>query len=495
MSGIQATRTRAASLALLLAPAVVLAAAAADRHSPALAVGAVAELLGGLLLIRHKQVWRPPASGLLILLYLMALAWLWPVTRTAPDAGTRLARGGFVLVAVGLLIVHDLARTGLEPRRRAAKLGRRLVGRTRWPAYPAGYAELPEVVALADALAVDSGPGLGLLADARPEVRTAALTAIGGRPAWRPGEAELIVKAVTDATEVGVRVAGLTALRTAASAPVVAAVAGHLRDRVPEVRQAAALALLDGPDCWPLIRDAVRDALADPVLTADGPLPGADRLTPLAACDLTTWAADGEPLATRSTRTLVAYYGHALKRADRPAVPAEVARQVTDPLTPPGLRVELANLLRVTGLMTPDLLDRMTDIDQPGPLRMVAAEMLLAWNPANPDAIDVLRGLGRQSNRETALAIARLLQKYLRLDMGLPAGPLSPTSKPAAEVAKRVLTWATGRPGGGPPAAAAGSEWVAKTGTGPAFPGLKQTAGPRLKPGKGRSSAEHRRPR
>ena len=36
----------------------------------------------------------------------------------------------------------------------------------------------------------------------------------------------------------------------------------------------------------------------------------------------------------------------------------------------------------------------MTDSDQPGPLRVLAAEILLGWNPSNADAIDVLRGLG-----------------------------------------------------------------------------------------------------
>jgi len=40
------------------------------------------------------------------------------------------------------------------------------------------------------------------------------------------------------------------------------------------------------------------------------------------------------------------------------------------------------------------------------------------------------------------------LQRYLGLDMGLPAdGTVLPNSKPAIEAAKRVLQWANSRPG------------------------------------------------
>ena len=83
--------------------------------------------------------------------------------------------------------------------------------------------------------------------------------------------------------------------------------------------------------------------------------------------------------------------------------------------------------------------------DAPGPVRLLAAEALLAANPADTDGLDVLRGLGRQSNREIALALARVLQTYLHQDMGLPPGGLTAKSKEAGEVARRVLQWATGK--------------------------------------------------
>jgi hypothetical protein len=97
-------------------------------------------------------------------------------------------------------------------------------------------------------------------------------------------------------------------------------------------------------------------------------------------------------------------------------------------------------------MLTPELLDRMTNSDQPGPIRLLAAEALLAANPNDSDGIDVLRGLGRQSNREMILAIARILQTYLQLDMGLPPDGLDAKSKHAPEIARRVLSWAIGRP-------------------------------------------------
>jgi hypothetical protein len=190
----------------------------------------------------------------------------------------------------------------------------------------------------------------------------------------------------------------------------------------------------------------VRAALADPALVNDGALPGGPgRLPAMAVCDLTAWAAEPEPLAGRSVRTLVEHHAIQVRSGESPELPAELGRQVLDAQTPPALRLEFAGLLRGLGLVSPDLLDRMTDADQPGPIRLLAAEMMLANNPAHPVAIDVLRGLGRQSHRETALAIARMLQTYLGLDMDLPDGPVAANSKVATEAAKRVLHWATGK--------------------------------------------------
>ena len=102
-------------------------------------------------------------------------------------------------------------------------------------------------------------------------------------------------------------------------------------------------------------------------------------------------------------------------------------------------------LLRDHNLLSPDLLDRLTNMDQPGPIRLFAAEQMLRINPHDPDGVDVLRGLARQPNREMALSVAGVLQNVLGVDLGLPPGELpAATSKTAADVARRVLQWANG---------------------------------------------------
>ena len=343
------------SVALLSAPPVVLGLLALHTGARLLIVGAVAQLLLALLLVPYRAVWRAPVSGTLTIIYLIALGFLVAATRLDPDPMIRLARGGLLGVALTLAVGHDLTRTGLGPRRRAADATRRLQSRTHWPATAEEVARLPEVRSLALALESDPAPAALPLADPRPEVRIAVLAALAERRYWRPREAELILAAVRTAPEPAVRAAGVAALRSASDPDSVADLAAYLRDRSPEVRRAALVALLSGEsNRWPLIRDAVREALADPTLIADGPLAG--RLCDLAICDLSTWVSEPEPLAGRAVRSLVAHYSWELNSGANLALPAEVARQVIDPQTPPGLRVELAGLLRDCNRMTPELL-------------------------------------------------------------------------------------------------------------------------------------------
>lgn len=127
----------------------------------------------------------------------------------------------------------------------------------------------------------------------------------------------------------------------------------------------------------------------------------------------------------------------------QPELTAELAELMLHPDTPPALRVELAALLRDLDLLSPELLDRLTNVDQPAPMRLFAAEMMLRINPHDPDGIDVLRGLARQSNRELAIQVALILQNYLGLDFGLdPHNPPAPNSKAAAELTRRLFQWA-----------------------------------------------------
>lgn len=460
---------RVLSLVLILLPAVILGLSAAVYQSPVLAAGAGVSLCGGMLVIRAVPVWHPPASGLLILVYLMALGWFWVGAPYPADQPTRLIRGTFLLVAVALLICHDLNRTGLGPRFKAMQICRRILKRQQWPATPEECARLSEVRHLRDAVVNDPRPALDLLHDYRPQVRLVALLALQGRSNWRPEETAVLTTAARSAVEPAVRAAAVAALARANDARALATLSGFLRDPNMEVRAAAISSLfVDSARNWPLIRDEIRNTLASPGLVGDDPLIGAaGRLPAVAVCDLTTWAAEQPPLATRAIRALVDHYGAELASGDYPGLPMQLAQQVIDASAPPALRVELAGLLRSLNLIPAEVLDRMTDADQPGPIRILAAETMISADVNNAEALDVLRGLGRQPNRETALTIARLLQQYLGMDMGLPSGTIEPNSKAAVEAARRVLQWATGRP---LPTVAAIQGQV--------LPGLKQTVVP-----------------
>ena len=223
--------------------------------------------------------------------------------------------------------------------------------------------------------------------------------------------------------------------------------AGFLRDFTLEVRQAAAEALMWEPDArWPFARDGVREALADPKLSTEGAMfVGIGRLPAAAVADLTTWSSEHPPLAHRAILTLIEHYHTELTTEERPELASELATLMLNPETSPALRVELAALLRDHHLLSADLLDRLTNLDQPGPMRLFAAELMLRINPHDPDGIDVLRGLARQPNREMAIQIATVLQSVLGLQLGLVEGELpQPNTKQAADIARRVLAWANG---------------------------------------------------
>jgi HEAT repeat protein len=435
-----------ASLSLLLLPGALLGGLGYRTQEPALYVGAGVQALFAVVFLRAHPVWRPPVSASLVVLYLIALAWLWLPTRGTTDPLIHVSQSILLLVSVGLAAYHDLTRTGAEPLRRANKWCGRLVAREHWPMQLADCRALPEVAALREAVRDEVRPVLALLSDPRPEVQCAALAALEYRPHWRPGEAELVLKTARESLEPAVRASAAYALASVDSAELIAGLAAFLRDPAPEVRVAAAEALLWDADArWPFARDGIREALADPGLANDGPLFAAGRVPAAAIADLMTWAEEHAPLAPRAIVTLIEQYHRDLTDGDQPELGSRLAATMLDPTAPPALRVELAALLRDHHLLSPDLLDRLTNLDQPGPIRLFAAEQMLRINPHDPDGVDVLRGLARQPNREMALSVATVLQNVLGLDLGLPAGERPPAnSKMAADVARRVLQWANG---------------------------------------------------
>src|SRR5262249_59358764 len=121
---------------------------------------------------------------------------------------------------------------------------------------------LPEVKALREALHLDAGPAIPLLHCPRPQVQIAAPAALDFRQRWRPGQAEAVVQVALRAEESAVRAAALSALANIEDRVLIETLAEFLRDPGPQVRRAAAEALLwDSEHRWTWIRYAVRRSL------------------------------------------------------------------------------------------------------------------------------------------------------------------------------------------------------------------------------------------
>ena len=478
----------AVSLFLLILPAALLGALAYRTQTIPLVVGAGVQTIFALVFLRAHPVWRPPVSASLVVLYLIALAWLWLPTRDSSDWAIHVGQAALLLVAVGLAAFHDLTRTGAEPLRRANKWCGRIATRTHWPLQLADCRTLPEVAALREAVRDEVRPVLALLSDPRPEVQCAALGALEYRPHWHPGEAELVLKVARESLEPAVRAAAAYAMAGVESAGLVAGLASLLRDNAPEVRGAAAEALLWNAEArWPFARDGVREALADSRLADDGAFFASGRIPAAAIADLVTWAEEHAPLAQRAITTLIEQYHRDLTDGDRPELGSQLARMMLDPNGTPALRVELAALLRDHHLLTADLLDRLTNMDQPGPIRLFAAEQMLRINPHDPDGVDVLRGWHVSRIARWRWPLPVCFQNVLGLDLGLPPGELPLAgSKTAADVARRVLLWANGanpdmiRPTPGPSPGLRGGSRGPMSGLGsrPSMPGVPPTPYP-----------------
>src|SRR5437016_3409278 len=103
------------SLGLLVAPTAVLGYLAVRLDAVPLYAGAGVQALFVLVFHRAHPVWRPPASASVIILYLIALGWLYLPTRGSSDWAVHAGQGALLLAAVGLVALHDLTRTGAEP--------------------------------------------------------------------------------------------------------------------------------------------------------------------------------------------------------------------------------------------------------------------------------------------------------------------------------------------------------------------------------------------
>jgi hypothetical protein len=398
----------------------------------------------------NRTGWRKPLGPSIITLYLVGLAWLW-FGDGRDDWYTHLAKAVLLVVPLCVFAQQTLIESGATAIRHARSLADRLAARKDWPADLAACRALPEVKAFRAALAIDAAPALALLTHPRVEVRVAALAALEFRRDWRLGQSELVLQTAQRAEQPAVRAAAVIALAYLNDRTLVEAVAQFLHDPSVEVRRAAAEALFWNTEHrWGWVRFAVRRALADPLYQSDGALfHSGELLTQEAVNDLTAWCAEKGVLAQRAAMTLAAHYSRALSEQPDSSVVDSLRQQLADPQTPAVLRIELGRLLQYNQELEANLLERLLDVSNPAPLRLIAAETLLAeYNEGDPlrgTATTTLRDLARLPNREIALATADVIQRRLGVDVGLGLGqPLPPIhSRQAAEVTRRVMLWAT----------------------------------------------------
>ncbi len=438
-----------AQTVVLLIPAALLllgSLLATNQTHVMLWLGAIVEILACTVIALRQRGRREPLGPPVITLYLIALAWIWT---SATDLGgwyPHLAQAILLLVPLAVFALQVVFGSGAPALRRAQVLAQRLAARKDWPANLADCRSLPEVKALREALHADASPALALLQHPRAQVRAAALAALEFRKDWAPTQLAMVQFLAQCAPEPAVRAAAISALGNVDDRQLVETLAEFLRDPALEVRRAATEGLLwDSERRWPWVRSAVRRAYADHLLPDDDALwNGTSSLPPEAVNDLTAWASERGLLGIRAARALGAHYSRALGDQPDEELVDSLRSQVGNPHAPVALRMELARLLQEHHGFTPELLEGLVSPANPAPLRLLAAEALLA-DTQHPEAVAALRDIARLPNREIALSTAEVIQRRLGVDLGLAVGqPLPPVySRQAAEVTRRVMAWAT----------------------------------------------------
>ncbi len=440
---------RLGRLVLLLLPITLLVTVSVRSNGSAtylLWLGALFQALACVLALFSRQGWREPTGPAVIMLYVIALCWMLLAASGMDDWFVHLSQALLLVVPLGFFAAQCLYESGAPALRRARMLAGRLATRTEWPAHLADCRSLPEVKALREALHFDASPALQLLTNPRPQVRVAALTALEYRQNWRPGQPEIVLHLARKMKEPDARAAAVNALANLDDRNMIESLAEFLLDPAPVVRQTASEALLWNTEArWSWIRLAVRAALAHPACQGDGPMhPAGSQFCAEAVADLTAWCAEKGLLSLRAAQTLGVHYHQALTAAHDPKLVADLCRQLSDPHTPAMLRLELARVLHQHRELDGEVLRHTLDPASPAPVRLIAVEVLLAKGNSS-EAISALRELARLPNREIALATADVVQRRLGVALGLTEGqPLPPVhSRQAAEVARRLLTWAT----------------------------------------------------
>ena len=439
--------TLVGSILVLFTPMSVLVAVALHMGPSPLLAGGIATLaflaFGLLHQIGAGRAWSHKTSSPV---YLMAVLIIWMASRESRDLFLQSSMFILVGVPLTLFMIQEFILVTGGGSRRARALVRRLAARTDWPRDLAACKLLPDVKALREALHDDAEPVFVLLMNPKPHVRIAALAALEFRPSWKKGQAETILQAAKFASEPPVRSTALMALANVEEPHLLTTIAGYLRDQSPEVRRAAGEALFWNVDArWVIVRREVREAFSDPRYPDDGSLPISTSLPEAAKIDLIIWAGASGPVSNRATRTLMSHYRREVDQNPTSELMDELAGKIADSRVPSSLRVEFARLLVEKNIAGSDLWNRLLDGSQPSYIRLLAAGALLREG-SHPQALETLKEVARVPNREMALQVAAIVQKSLRIDMGLPLNGEIPDSqsKLAAEVARRVLDWMSG---------------------------------------------------
>jgi HEAT repeat protein len=436
-------------LVLLFLPAAVLLVCALSRPHWVLWLGMIFQLgaIAGIRAMAGSRSWLTLGMPALIL-YMTAIFWLWIGLglRAPTDLVFHFSLAMLLVVSLVVFGLQILSDSGAQEMRNARMLARRLEDRRDWPGDLAGCRALPEVKALREAVHSDPVPALAMLLQPRPQVRMAALAAMEFRKYWEPGQAELVLSVAQHAQEPDVRAAAIMALANVDDRLLVERLAEYLRDSSPEVRRAATEALLWNTERrWQWIRPAVRQALGDAACEVDGPMiPNGQLLSSEAVNDLTAWAAEKGVMAIRAALTLGVHYERLLNQERDNFRIHDLQEQLANPNAATPLRMEIARLLKKDNLLPRDLHEKLLDTANPAPLRLIAAEALLAEGK-HTGAVAALREVARLPNREIALATAEIVQRRLGTDLGLALGQPLPAiqSRQAADVTRRVMTWAT----------------------------------------------------
>jgi hypothetical protein len=404
----------------------------------------------GLILMPQPRLAKQSTGLGVIALYILGLVWLWYCNSSYHQHWYPHLGVGLLMIAPLLILgAVSLVDCGAVDVRRARLQVGKLFRRTHWPTDLTLCQSLPEVLELQDAIQNEASPALALLDHARVEIRAAALSALSYRVHWRPWQAEFVQAVVQRSEQPAVRAAAIRALAFSRDALVVETLAKSLRDEAPEVRRAAAEVLFwDSERRWGWVRFGVHEALSDPQLGDDGPLPlGGVDLPPQAVEDLNEWASEGGQTTIRASLTLANYYGHVLNaRPDREAIAAELQDKVLNPQAPTRLRIELAHLLFEQNLLDRAALEGLLAHDHPVSLRLLGVDAILLSGPF-PPAVATLRQIARMPNREIALDVAQIAQRRLGVDLGLDLlKPPAPQSRTGAEITRRVMQWAAHTP-------------------------------------------------